>query len=145
MDLYNGSSPPTSATIRQVTGQFVARAHLTPRQRVRLAAELANGTVQIVPLTIKQAAALARVSMLDVSKARRRDGKHNGRHSPGEALAEQIRRTPASDRLVAARIIGPAEIWDTMMDPVARKSGRPAKGLYDAARRGGGKQTRRTQ
>jgi hypothetical protein len=67
------TAQPTPATPRRVTGQYVARAHLTRRQRARLAADLANGTALIWPLTIKQAASLARVPALDVAKYR-----HNG-------------------------------------------------------------------
>jgi hypothetical protein len=114
---YNGKASPTSPASRHITGQYLAKAHLNRRQRARLAAELANGTVQIAPLTVKQAAALARVSPLDVSRARH-NGKHANGRSPGEMLAEQIRRTPASDRLAAARIIGIGELWDSMIAPV---------------------------
>jgi hypothetical protein len=115
---YNGNPQRTSAASRHhVSGQYLARARLNRRQRARLAAELANGTAEVSPLTIKQAAALARVPALDVSKARR-NGKRANRPSPGEMLAEQIKRTAASDRLAAARIVGAAEIWDTMISPV---------------------------
>jgi len=63
---------------RRVTGQYLARAHLNRRQRARLAADLANGTAAIHPLTMKQAAALARVPVLDVSRTRLNGKPRNG-------------------------------------------------------------------
>jgi hypothetical protein len=121
MALYgNGSPQPTSAAhLRHITGQYLARAHLNRRQRARLAADLANGVAAIHPLTVKQAAALARVPVLDVSQARR-NGKHgNGRsNGPAESLAQHIARSSPTERLAAARIIGPAELWDSMISPV---------------------------
>src|SRR5262245_31607039 len=166
--LNHGSPQPTSAaTPRRVTGQYLARAHLNRRQRARLAADLANGTAAIFPLTLRQAADLARVPVLDVSRARRNgkprviniNGRSNGPNqicsicngpivgfgnnaypvndgrccdrcnvdciipariarSHAETLAEHIARSSPTERLAAARIIGPAELWDSMISPV---------------------------
>jgi hypothetical protein len=153
-----------------VSGQYVARAHLNRRQRARLAADLANGTAAIFPLTIRQAAALARVPVLDVSRTRLNgkprvvngNGRSNGpnqicsicngpivgfgnnaypvndgrccdrcnadcvipariERSHGETLAEHIRRSSPTERLAAARSIGPAELWDSMISPVVEE------------------------
>jgi len=121
MALYsNGSRTPTSpAHLRHITGQYLARAHLTRRQRARLAAELANGAAVLSPPTVKQAAALARVSVFDVSKARRNGKPGNGRsNGHEETLADHIGRCSPAERLEAGRKVGPAVIWDTMISPV---------------------------
>ena len=114
----NGTPRPTSAA-HLVTGQYLARAHLNRRQRARLAADLANGAAAIHPLTVKQAAALARVP---VSRTRfngkprvKSNGQSNGH---AETLAMHIARSSPTERLAAARIIGPAELWDSMISPV---------------------------
>jgi hypothetical protein len=101
-----------------MTGQYLARAALTRRQRAKLAAALSKGTTVVAPLTVKQSAALARVSVADVSKAR--NGKHGNGRSNGhaESLADHIARSSPAERLAAARIVGPAELWDTMISPV---------------------------
>lgn len=125
MALYsNGRPQPTSAATppRRMTGQYLARAHLNRRQRARIAADLANGVAAIHPLTVKQAAALARVPVLDVSRTRLNgkprvngNGRSNGH---GETLADHIARSSAAERLAAARIIGAGELWDSMISPI---------------------------
>src|SRR5262245_29528493 len=73
---HNASPTPTRQAPRHISvaprllpRKYLAKARLNRRQRARLAAELAKGTAQVSPLTIKQAAALARVPALEVSKA----------------------------------------------------------------------------
>jgi hypothetical protein len=122
MALYsNGTSGPTSPAI---TGQYLAKAHLTRRQRAKLAAALSSGTAVLAPMTVKQAAAVAQVPVLDVTEARRNGKPHgNGRSNGHETLAEHFARTTAVERLEAARIIGPAQLWDTMISPVVSEDG----------------------
>jgi hypothetical protein len=111
--------PPNGGqALTRVTGQYLAKAHLTRRQRARLAAALANGTTTVFPLTVKQAAAVTRVPILDVTEVRRNGKPGNGRNGHAETLAEHIARSSAAERLAAARVIGPAELWDTMISPV---------------------------
>jgi hypothetical protein len=111
----NGQAPATKA----VTGQYLAKAHLTRRQRARLAAELSKGTAVVAPLTVKQAAAVVRVPVLDVTEARRNGKPGNGRATgPAETLAECFARSSAAERLEAARVIGPAALWDSMISPI---------------------------
>src|SRR5262245_25444794 len=122
--LNHGSPQPTSAaTPRRVTGQYLARAHLNRRQRARLAADLANGTAAIFPLTLRQAATLARVPVLDVSRTRRNgkprviniNGRSNGHE---ETLAAHMDRTTPAEWQLAARICGVDRIWDQMIAPI---------------------------
>jgi hypothetical protein len=124
MSLYsNGQPQPTSVAI---TGQYLAKAHLTYRQLVKLAAELTIGTAVLSPMTIGQAAALVGVPGADVSRARRRNGKlrvngnghHHGDGHRKETLAEHIARSTLEERIAAGREVGPAVLWDTMISPV---------------------------
>src|SRR5262249_39557007 len=107
---------PTSPAV--ITGQHLARAHRTRRQRARLAANLANGVAVIFPLTVKQAAALARVPVLDVTEARRNGKPGNGRNGHTETLAEHIARSSPAELMEAARVRGIDRIWDEMISPV---------------------------
>jgi hypothetical protein len=117
MSLYsNGQPRPTSAAI---TGQYLAKAHLTYRQLVKLAAELTTGTAVLSPMTIGQAAALVGVPVADVSRARWRNGQPSNAHNGHtETLAEHIARSTLEERIAAGREVGPAVLWDTMISPV---------------------------
>src|SRR5262249_44255158 len=86
---YSRGAAP-NATPRRITGQYLAHAHLSQKQRAKLAADLSNGTLEVVPLTTRQAAMVARVPVLDVTPARRDskpgNGQSNGRgETPGRA------------------------------------------------------------
>jgi hypothetical protein len=121
MALYsNGTPTPTSPASppRRVTGQYLAKAHLTKRQRAKLAADLTTGTAVINPLTVKQAAAVARVPVFNVSRARRNGKRGNGRNGHGESLAEHFARCTEAERAEAARAIGIDVVWDRMISPV---------------------------
>jgi hypothetical protein len=121
MSLLNHGQPGATspANPRQVTGQYLAKARLTRRQRAKLAAALSNGTAVLAPLTVKQSAVLARVPVLDVTKARRNDKPHgNGRNGHKETLAERIARSSPAERLEAARALGIERVWDQMISPV---------------------------
>jgi hypothetical protein len=110
----NGSPTPSSAAI---TGQYLAKAHLTYRQCVKLAADLTTGAAMLSPMTIGQAASLVGVQVADVSRARRNGKPGNGRNGHAETLAEHIARSSLLERVTAARTVGCAEIWDTMINP----------------------------
>jgi hypothetical protein len=118
MSLYsNGQPQPTSAAI---TGQYLAKAHLTYRQYVKLAAALSTGAVVLSPMTIGQAAALVGVPVADVSRARRNGKPGNGNGKPtgaAESLAAHIARSSPAERVEAAQAIGLGVIWDTMISP----------------------------
>src|SRR5262249_13776745 len=123
LKIVNPTSTPQRPA-RRVTGQYVARAHLSRQQRAELATGLANGSIDVFPLTVKQAAALVRVPVLDVTAARRAHGNgkftHNGngpKHN-GETLAEHIARSSLAERIETARAVGVDTVWDTMISPV---------------------------
>jgi len=115
---YNGPPGPSSPA-HVVTGQYLAKAHLTRRQRGKLAAALSNGTAVLTPLTCKQAAAVARVRVLDVTEARRNGKPANGRsNGHAESLADRFARASAAERLEFARAVGAGTLWDELVSPL---------------------------
>lgn len=109
--------------VRRLTGQYLARAHLSRPQRAELAAALAEGSAEVFPLTAKQAAMLAAVPIVAVTKARRANGSGsgNGHDKPkcnSETLAEHIARSSLAERIEAVRVVGVDVVWDTMVSPV---------------------------
>jgi hypothetical protein len=120
LQLVNSTSAP-DRPVRRVRGQYLARAHLSRKQRAEIAADLVEGRAEIAPLTVRQAATLAAVPVVEVSKVRRTNGNGHGNGKPkhnGETLAEHIARSSPAERIAAARAIGVSLIWDTMIDPV---------------------------
>jgi hypothetical protein len=114
----NGPPGPTSpAAPHWVTGSQLAKAKRSRQQRAHLAAALANGSVAVYPLLVNQAASLLKVPQFDVTEVRRNGNGKKPRHGR-ETLAQHIARSSPAERLAAARIIGPAELWDTMISPV---------------------------
>jgi hypothetical protein len=115
-----GNSTSTNGSATVINGRGIHHRKLSRRQRVQLAADLANGAAAVRSLTVKQAAALTRVPVLDVSRARRNGKPTNGSNGRNghETLAEHIARCSATERLEAARVIGPVELWDTMIEPI---------------------------
>jgi hypothetical protein len=97
-----------NATTVTVSGQYLAKNHLSARGRAHLAADILAGHVLIDSLTIKQLSAICRVSVPYIRDARKR---------PETLLEHFIRSTPEQWR-ECARVIGPAIIWDEMVSPL---------------------------
>jgi hypothetical protein len=116
----SAASTTTTTPPQIATGRYLAKAHLSRRQRARYAAALSTGTVRAYPLTIQQAASIMKVPVLDVSRARRNGKRASTGRSNGhaETLADHIARSSAAERLAAARVIGPAALWDSMISPI---------------------------
>src|SRR5215469_5299116 len=117
LEAVNSTSIP-QRPVRRVSGQYVARAHLSRQQRAELAAALTDSSVEMFPLTVRQAALLARVPVLDVTNARRANGSGsgNGHDKPkcnSETLAEHIVRSSLAERIEAVRVVGADVVWDT--------------------------------
>jgi hypothetical protein len=119
------STSATERSVRRISGQYLARAHLTRKQRAELAAALVEGSVEVSPPTVKQAAMLAAVPLVYVTKVRRNGKpKRNGSSStPTETLAEHIARSSVAERIEAARAVGVDLVWDTMVAPVIGQRG----------------------
>jgi hypothetical protein len=103
--------PTAQESTRQVTGQFLAKNRLNARGRARLAAGIIDEQVRIRNLTVRQAARLCRVSEPYVAAARKPP-------AAAESLAEHFARATPNEWLEAARTIGPAKIWDSMIAPL---------------------------
>jgi len=106
--------------VRRIRGQFLARAHLSRRQRAKIAADLVEGTAVIAPPTIRQAAMVAGVPVVEVTKARRNGNGKSRRSSSkaAETLAQHIARSSLAERIEAARTVGVDVVWDSMISPV---------------------------
>jgi hypothetical protein len=118
-----GNSTSTNASATVINGRGVNRRKLSRRQRIQLAADVVIGARSFVP-SYEQAAVLFGVPRHRLSrylKARRAAAAHSEAavgNGNGETLAEHIARSSAAERLEAARIIGPAVLWDEMIEPV---------------------------
>jgi hypothetical protein len=125
MALYsNGSRTPTSPaplpTPKTINGRGIKRRQLDRFQRAHLAADCVTGEVWLRH-SIEQACLLFDVSRTLVRKhlrARKGNGTKPRSSGHAETLAEHIARSTPTERLAAARIIGPAELWDSMISPV---------------------------
>ncbi len=110
--IYQRIPAPQDEPTRHVTsGQYLAKNRRDARGRARLAADIIGDRVKIRSLTVGQAARLCRVSRPYVTDARRPPAKP-------ESLAEHFARSTPDERLECARIIGPAAIWDSMINPL---------------------------
>ena len=116
-EAVNSTSTP-ERPVRRVTGQYVARAHLSRNQRAELAAALVDGSVEIFPPTAKQAAMLAAVPVVEVTRVRRNGKPKRSAPRITETLAEHIMRSSPAERIEAARAVGVDVVWDSMISPV---------------------------
>ena len=107
---YNGNSH-SATPARSVTGQYLARTHMSKWGRARLAADIIAGKAEITRLTDKQIAALCGISVAYVYAAR------NGK-KPKPTLADMLASASPSERVEAAARLGPAVVWDTMISPL---------------------------
>jgi hypothetical protein len=110
-DVIHQENPTPQDSVRDVTGQFLAKNRLNARGRARLAAGIIDGQVKIRNLTIRQTARLCRVSQPYVTAARRPP-------AAPETLAEHFVRATPAEILEAARTLGPAVVWQRMVEPL---------------------------
>jgi hypothetical protein len=108
--IYQGTPNPQDEPTRHVSGQYLAKNRLNARDRARLAAGIIDERVKIQNLTVAQVARLCRVSAPCVIDARRR--------AKPESLAEHFARSTPAEWVEAARAVGPAKIWDSMIAPL---------------------------
>jgi len=134
----NGRPQPTSAaspaTPKTINGRGFHRRRLNRVQRANLGADVLVGAVSLKP-SLEQISLIFNVPRYELSRRvkfrREFAAKHpgdprfsgsavgNGRsNGHAETLADHIARSSAAERLEAARIIGPAELWDSMISPV---------------------------
>ena len=124
----NGRPQPTSAaspaTPKTINGRGFHRRRLNRVQRANLGADVLVGAVSFKP-SLEQISLIFNVPRYELSrrvKFRREfaakypmDPRFRGHE---ETLAQHIARSSPTERLAAARIIGPSELWDSMVLPV---------------------------
>jgi hypothetical protein len=130
--IYQEDPPQQDSPARRVTGRNLAHAHRSTVERALAAADLHVGRAVLVAPTVLQAASLLCVCRPYVTAACRivddqaaRTAVLSGRVSLLDAtkagtgtLAEHFARSTPDEWLEAARVIGPAVIWDHMIAPL---------------------------
>jgi hypothetical protein len=111
-----------TTTPRLVNGRGLNHRKLTPRQRIRLAADLASGRARLAP-SISQACLLLNVMAPNVRAELRARGvsvrASNGKPNGQGRLAADWQAASATDRLRAVQDIGVSEVWETLCDAIA--------------------------
>ena len=128
--MYSGSSRSVStpSVPAEFTGRELAHCHFSASERAVIAAWLVQERIHLVKPTIRQAAALAGVSVPYVQAALRLDVKVLTRVALGEVSLVDAERgngliaaylTASADGKIAfARAVGTDKIWDEAISPV---------------------------
>ena len=105
--------PPQSfpASPRVVSGQFLAKNHLSKRDRAKLAAEIIARKVMVVDLTASQLATLCRVCPAYVAEAR-------GRTPATTRLLREWNAAGHDARVAFARAVGAERVFDIISEVV---------------------------
>lgn len=123
---------PNNSTPSKVTGRNIAHAHRTIAERAFLAADLRLHRIQLIHPKIGQCAALLHVCRPYVQSAIAiadnvdlREAVLAGRvplfeaaKTQPETLAVHLIRASRDELLEAARVVGPAFVWDAMVNPL---------------------------
>jgi hypothetical protein len=112
--LYRPPTTPTATAVRRVTGQFLAKNRLSKRGRAQLAADIIAGKVMVSDFTIKQLAALCRVSRPYVTAARNRAR----RPDYATRLAHAWQVADFDQRIQFIRRAGPERIFDATVQAI---------------------------
>jgi hypothetical protein len=107
--IYQETPSPQEPT-RHVTGQYLAKNRLSPRDRARLAAGIIGGQITIRNLTVRQTARLCRVSEPYITAARK--------PSPCDLLVRDWNAATGAERIEFARRVGVDRIFDGAIAPV---------------------------
>jgi hypothetical protein len=132
MRTADGIYQKTSPLQVVVTGRNIAHGHRTVNERAFLAGDMKRGRVSPIELTIKQCAMLCRVCVPYVAAAVAIADDSDARaavlagrlpllavaKAGTETLAEHFVRSTPNELLEAARVIGPAVLWDRMISPL---------------------------
>jgi hypothetical protein len=107
---YSPKSFPASPA-RVLSGQYLSKNRLGKRARARLAADVLAGKAVITDFTIKQAAALCRVSTPYVTEAR-------GRTPAATRLLRDWNAADHAARVAFARAVGAERVFDVITEAV---------------------------
>ena len=119
--LSNNGATPVKIVPAKISGQNLAKARRARPQRIRLAESLAAGRYELHKPTLKQAAALTRVPVAALYRARQARKPRLAAPSLGELL----RNATPSEKVAAARTLGVDRVWDEMVLPLVG-NGKPA-------------------
>jgi hypothetical protein len=121
MSTTNGSAPPARPPLKipplKVTGQNLAKARRSRQQSINLAESLHAGRYEVCKPTLKQAAALARVPVAEIYRARQKRKPQPTPPTP-PSLADLLRSASPAERIQAARALGVDRVWDEMVLPL---------------------------
>jgi hypothetical protein len=121
MQLHISKSPSVNSEDSQpaVRGRGLAHRKLSPQERASLAADLVSGQCRFEP-SLAQASALLHVTPAAVReelRARQKNGHTEA--AVAEAIVQAWNNGSDSDREIAFRDIGVAEVWDVLSRIVA--------------------------
>lgn len=106
----NGSN----GSVRHIRGRGLHRRKLTPAARVKLAADLVSGVIQLEP-SLAQTAELVRVPQAKIrDELKTRAAARETEKFPVTSLVEAWTNASATERETAVQLIGVAEVWDTI-------------------------------
>jgi hypothetical protein len=115
----SAAAPPARGPVKilpvRIAGQNLAKARRTKQQRIALAEGLAAGNYKLARPTLKQAAALARVPVIEIYRARQK--RKPGSMTP-EMVAAELRAFSRSETVATARVLGADWVWDRMVAPL---------------------------
>jgi len=103
---------PLAATTVPVTGNFLAKSHLSVEAKVAITLRLLRNDIPIAESAVAQAAYLC-------TARRAKIAQHLKLHrNLGEALAKAFRSVSAKDRVAFIRCIGCEAIWNALTQAV---------------------------
>jgi hypothetical protein len=110
---YSGK-PPSASPPRRITGQSLARRHLSKWQRARIAADIIDGKADIADLTHGQIAVLCGVSLNYAYKVRSNGARHRPKRDLAQRLTQVWGLANPRQRIEFARAVGPEQVFDVI-------------------------------
>jgi hypothetical protein len=98
----------------RVSGQNLAKKRRTKPQRIFLAEALAAGKAVLFKPTMEQSAALLKIRVHEIYRARQ---ARKPKPQP-LTLAEHLAQSSPTERAEAARALGVDKVWDSMVAPL---------------------------
>jgi hypothetical protein len=110
--LYVPTTPEATTVVtvpvRRITGAYLARNRLTPRDRAAIAADVVDGRTEIVALTVRQIITLCKANKVYVSEARFPEKAKLVRR---QRLAAAFNKLDFDSRVELCRAIGAENVW----------------------------------
>jgi hypothetical protein len=103
--------------VREISGSYVAKKRLSDAAKVELILAILDGQVRIVNWTVPQLAALFKISVGPIYKARRGTEAHHPRKL-ADVLERSWKGADPVERLDFAKRVGPEPLFDTAVAAV---------------------------